>query len=627
MENSFITGGKMKAFVVKFKQLFRMDTEDIVNFNENKRRLLIPLYQREYTWTDEKIVTLVNDIKRYNKYLGNVILDEGETYYEIVDGQQRITTCFLILACLYNKYAGKQREQAVLKRLIMPYDEFILKNDSIGDYISEKKDKLFLTIKENSDVYYQAKDFERAFKTISKEIDKLESHEKILEFKRKLLDCEILVLINDQHDNTHPVEQLFLDINEKAQLLQVEDIFKGHCFENYEEIFHNDLRKLWIQLKKCAMEFKKFGFVDASQYIYLYLLEVEGYKIPANLTLNGKHYLDGMNMDQTESVLKEMIAYGQTNIEFYRNLSNTDYKFVDLCKNSYEYRNTSDHTVLKQMCKIMLESTAAQYQKLPLLYLIHSLRKNEEVVNSITHEQFRKVISNLYIYMMLFIMGGAKKSKKEIDYTIKEAIDGDDKINQILIAAKELRNRKLKEFSLLENMGSDKIAFIYSVIDNYISNKNWLKEIYSNEKGYTLEHFIIPDNRNRRIQWKDGNDTFEFELSTETVRTYKKKMINYLMIDGDLNESLEHDDIVSKIQDIKLWFQRRNVDLPEHVSLVIDYIEQLPQYVELVSLKDGHYSQKIIKEKYNNFISCYFEPDNEMLKMIEEKFIRSFQNS
>lgn len=278
----------MKAFVVKLEQLFKMDTGlqgEFVNFNGNKRRLLIPLYQREYTWTDEKIVILLNDIKRCNKYLGNIILDEVETCYEIVDGQQRITTCFLILACLYNKYTGRQREQAALMGLIKPYDEFILKNDSIGDYISEINEKIFLRIKEDSDVYYQANDFERAFKTISKEIDKLENHEKILEFKRKLLDCEILVLINDQHDNTHPVEQLFLDINEKAQLLQVEDIFKGHCFENYDEIFHDYLRTLWIQLKKCAMGFKKFGFKDASQYIYLYLLEVEGYSIPSNLTL------------------------------------------------------------------------------------------------------------------------------------------------------------------------------------------------------------------------------------------------------------------------------------------------------------------------------------------------------
>lgn len=410
-------------------------------------------------------------------------------------------------------------------------------------------------------------------------------------------------------------------------MLQVEDIFKGHCFENYEEIFHDDLRMLWIQLKKCAMGFKKFGFSDASQYIYLYLLEMEGCSIPKNLTLNGKHYLDGMDMDETESILKEMIAYGRVNLELYCNLFNTDYKFVDLCRNSYEYRNTNDHSVLKQMCKITLESTAAQYQKLPLLYFIHSLRKNVEVVNSITHEQFRKVISNLYIYMMLFIMGDAKKSKKEIDYTIKEAMDGDDKINRVLVAAKELRNKKLAEFSLPENLGSDKIAFICSVIDNYVSNKNWLKEIYSNEKGYTLEHFIVPDNRNRRIRWKDGNDTFEFELPIETVKAYKKKTINYLMIDGELNESLEHDDIVSKIHDIKSWFQSRNVDLPKHVSTAIDYIENLPQYEELVRLKGGNYSQETIKEQYYNFLISYFESENGMLKKIQEKFICSFQNS
>ena len=34
--------------------------------------------------------------------------------------------------------------------------------------------------------------------------------------------------------------------------------------------------------------------------------------------------------------------------------------------------------------------------------------------------------------MMLFILGGAKKSKKEIDYTIREAMTGEDKVNQVL---------------------------------------------------------------------------------------------------------------------------------------------------------------------------------------------------
>ena len=250
---------------------------------------------------------------------------------------------------MYDKIYNKQkREQAALMRLIKPYGEFMLKNDSVGDYINEQNGVLSLSINPESDVYYQAGDFERAFSTISEESGKLKNHEEILEFRRKLLDCEILVLINDQHDNTHPVEQLFLDINEKAQLLEVEDIFKGHCFENCREYFHDELRELWIQLKKCAMGFKKFGLKNASQYIYLYLLEAEGHSIPENLTVDGKHYLDGKNMDETESILKEMIAYGQANLDFNDKLSHTDYRFVDLCQNSYEYRDTNDHLILKQ---------------------------------------------------------------------------------------------------------------------------------------------------------------------------------------------------------------------------------------------------------------------------------------
>lgn len=619
----------MKAFVVKFEQLFKMDTGQqgrLVNFCQDKRKMIIPLYQREYTWTDEKIGTLVNDIKRSNKFLGNIILDETEFCYEIVDGQQRITTCFLILVCLYNSYNKQKREQAALMRLIKPYGEFMLKNDSVGDYINEQNGVLSLSINPESDVYYQAGEFERAFSTISEEIGKLKNHEEILEFRRKLLDCEILVLINDQHDNTHPVEQLFLDINEKAQLLEVEDIFKGHCFENCREYFHDELRELWIQLKKCAMGFKKFGLKNASQYIYLYLLEAEGHSIPENLAVDGKHYLDGKNMDETESILKEMIAYGQANLDFNDKLSHTDYRFVDLCQNSYEYRDTNDHLILKQMCKDMLENATAQYQKLPFLYFIYSLRKDQEIVNSIKHLEFRKIIANFYVYMMLFVMGGAKKSKKDIDYTIKEAINGEDNINQIIMAAKELRNKKVEEFKIQGNGNFDKLSFIYSITDEYVPNNNWVRKMYSNETGYSLEHFVIPDNRNSKICWKDGNNVFKFEVPTEDVRRYKKNAMNYLIIDKSLNESLEHDDIITKIHAIRVWFEQRNMNLPKHVSEIIEHIEQMSEYMALKKLRGGNYTQEMVKTAYINFVRAYFDQEDGLQKKIQEMFKRSFQN-
>lgn len=620
----------MKAVVIKLEQLFKMETGlqgELVNFNIHKRKLLIPLYQREYIWADEKIITLVNDVKQCNKYLGNVILDEMESCYEIVDGQQRITTCFLILMSLYNKYIERPREQESLMRLIRPYGEFILRNDSIGEYIAENNGVLSLAINPEKDVYYQLEDFKRALGTIERELEKLESHDKTLEFKRKLLDCEVLVLINDSHDNIHPVEQLFLDINEKAQLLEVEDIFKGHCFENFEEYYHQSLRERWIEFKKCAMGFKKFGYKNASDYIYLYLLEKEGNSLSKNLTLRGRHYLDGKNMDETESLLCEMISYGKSNLNFFNNLSNMEYRFADLCKDSYRFRDTEDHLVLKQMCKSMLGSSAAQYQKLPLLYFIYALSENEEIVNTISHEQFRKIITNIYVYMMLFIMGGTKKSKNDIDYTIRDALNSEDKIRETVMAAKKLREQKVESFILRENYGIDKLLFLCSVIDTYQANKNWIKKIYSRQNGYTLEHFVIPDNRNRRILWKDDNNTFELELPAEEVRLYKSTIENYLIMDRHLNELMEHDDIVSKIQGIKEWFKIRNESVPKHILIIIESIENMESYKRLKSLKGKNVSHEVITAIYVEFVKSYFEPENRIKDQLQNSFINSFKNS
>ena len=284
----------MKAFIVNVSQLFKLDTDrsEETNFADKKRKLVIPLYQREYKWTDEKIKSLVKDIERKDKFLGNLILDEADDCYEIVDGQQRITTCFLLLLSIFNHYVGHQREQKSIERLIKPYNnEYVLRNDTIGDFATNDNEILRITISEDNDVYYQKNDFERAFNTINSLIDNLDGQNAVHDIKQKLLDCQFLILINNEHSHTRPVEQIFLDINEKAQLLEVEDIFKGHCFENYDEDSHQDLRDTWIRLKKCGMNFIKFGYEDLSQYIYLYLLEHVDPDMSQKLTLDGKHYL------------------------------------------------------------------------------------------------------------------------------------------------------------------------------------------------------------------------------------------------------------------------------------------------------------------------------------------------
>lgn len=80
---------------------------------DSNRTYIIPDFQREIRWDEEQIVELINNIGAGAKFLGNVILSETKREngnpqslkdYEIIDGQQRITTLLMILRFIQYKY-------------------------------------------------------------------------------------------------------------------------------------------------------------------------------------------------------------------------------------------------------------------------------------------------------------------------------------------------------------------------------------------------------------------------------------------------------------------------------------------------------------------------------------------
>lgn len=68
-----------------------------------EKSLKIPEYQRPYRWTVKNVEQLLNDIKisrdngKHTYLIGSVILHEEGTEYNVVDGQQRITSIALLL--------------------------------------------------------------------------------------------------------------------------------------------------------------------------------------------------------------------------------------------------------------------------------------------------------------------------------------------------------------------------------------------------------------------------------------------------------------------------------------------------------------------------------------------------
>ena len=81
-------------------------------FSEVGVRYVIPRYQRAYAWEEKEIEQLIDDIcddndPKRDYYIGSLIVARrkagDEVEYEVIDGQQRLTTIYLLLQCLLDE--------------------------------------------------------------------------------------------------------------------------------------------------------------------------------------------------------------------------------------------------------------------------------------------------------------------------------------------------------------------------------------------------------------------------------------------------------------------------------------------------------------------------------------------
>ena len=88
-----------------------------------ERKLVIPPYQRPYRWTTKNVMQLLDDIStsmvagKQEYRIGSVIChkEAGKEEYDIVDGQQRLTTIILVLKDVDSKL--KRESEIVTKNV------------------------------------------------------------------------------------------------------------------------------------------------------------------------------------------------------------------------------------------------------------------------------------------------------------------------------------------------------------------------------------------------------------------------------------------------------------------------------------------------------------------------------
>lgn len=231
----------------------------------------IPDYQRAYVWDTDQVRDLLDDTisaYRENKeaqyFLGSMVLKINEksennvsyTEYELLDGQQRITTVFLILACMrdmltdYPQYQNSlagfvyQAEDAILQQPERMRIIFNIRSD-VRDFVNEHIKPLHGTcdsalLKDKM----QAKDVNISIRNMANAM--LVAHEFLEENKSDIIGylsyfLNKVLMIYVATEELQDAFQLFTVLNNRGVKLSSSDILKA---ENLKELSAAD-RTSW----------------------------------------------------------------------------------------------------------------------------------------------------------------------------------------------------------------------------------------------------------------------------------------------------------------------------------------------------------------------------------------------
>lgn len=189
----------------------------------------IPLYQRAYAWEDKQLIQLVEDISDVaddaNYYIGTLIVSRQGNKFEVVDGQQRLTSLYLLLNCLgvdvKNSLTFACRDKS----------NYTLKN--IKELLLENRSKLDMERIESS--------IQRGLSILTEELNKPEYS------KQDLLNkLERVILYRIEVPENTDLNRYFEIMNTRGEQLEQHDILKATLMSYLPDDLDKDIfAKIW----------------------------------------------------------------------------------------------------------------------------------------------------------------------------------------------------------------------------------------------------------------------------------------------------------------------------------------------------------------------------------------------
>ena len=236
-----------------------------------EKQFIIPIYQRSYKWTKQNVDKLWDDINDvdfdiptnmhfldsivYSK-LSNIDLASAVGHriekYQVIDGQQRLTTVSLLLITMRDrlKTLTEEQESGRLNNLFI-----------INMYAENFDDKLRLKLSDTDHHVYKKLVFEdtltqddkksivyKNFSLLKKYIKPL-SREELKRLTRKFED-RLDIIDTFLEDNDNP-QKIFSSLNSTGKELKASDLVKNYILMNLEPSFQIEFyNRFWIDIEK-----------------------------------------------------------------------------------------------------------------------------------------------------------------------------------------------------------------------------------------------------------------------------------------------------------------------------------------------------------------------------------------
>lgn len=205
------------------------------------KRFLIPVYQRNYSWTENECQMLINDIMKLydnvyqNHFMGSIIykVEEGNSEcVNVIDGQQRLSTMFLLCKAIHDQCEDEQIKQEMNDILFNRWSKEVrlvpVKSDN--EIYSRMVQNEFYSIQHKENRMYQNYIYFKNF-----------FRKQNIDFKRLIQSLEKLeVIVMELHSEDNP-QVIFESINSTGLNLTNADLIRNYLLLDHEYEIQNQL--------------------------------------------------------------------------------------------------------------------------------------------------------------------------------------------------------------------------------------------------------------------------------------------------------------------------------------------------------------------------------------------------